>query len=122
MEQQEEYLKYIRKQYRMTKLLVLLSAGVFLVLLFSALVLVPRASHTLQQADEVLTDLAQVTEELEQADLPGLVDHMDTLILESGEGVQEALEKVNSMDIDTLNDAIRDLQAIVEPLARFFGR
>lgn len=119
---QETYMSYIKKQYRLTRLIAVMVTGIFLIVLLSAVMLVPKAAATLDKADETLSKLDEVTEGLSQADLPGLIKHMDELLAESGEGLQEALEKVNSMDIETLNDAIGDLQAIVEPLARFFGR
>jgi hypothetical protein len=36
--------------------------------------------------------------------------------------VEEALDKLNGIDLDTLNRAIADLAAVVEPLANFFNR
>ena len=34
---------------------------------------------------------------------------------------EEALEKVNQFDIETLNGAIKDLSEVVEPMAKFFN-
>ncbi len=119
---QETYMNYIKKQYRLTKLIAVMVTGIFLVVFLGAVCLVPKAAATLERADETLTKLDEITEGLAGADLPGLVKHMDELLVESGEGLEEALVKVNSMDIEKLNEAIGDLQAIVEPLARFFGR
>ena len=36
----------------------------------------------------------------------------------SEKGVEQALEKINAMDIDTLNQAIQALHDVVEPLAK----
>ncbi len=120
--EQETSINYMKKQYRLMKLIAVMVGGIFLTTALSAAVLVPKASNALEQADDVLGDLAEVTRGLREADLPGLVSDMDGLVSESGKGIQEALEKLNSVDIDKLNEAIGDLQAIVEPLARFFGR
>ena len=35
--------------------------------------------------------------------------------------VTDALENLNKLDIETLNQSIADLGAIVEPMARLFG-
>lgn len=120
--EQESGINYMKKQYRLTKLIAVMVAGIFLTVVLSAAALVPKAYSALEQADHVLAELAEVTGGLREADLPGLVSDMDGLLSESGRGIQEALEKLNSVDIDKLNEAIGDLQAIIEPLARLFGR
>ena len=76
------------------------------------------------QAETVLTNLETVTEELAAADLAGVVEDVDALVVTSQEGLLEALTKVNSIDIDTLNTALEHLAKIVERLERvssFFG-
>lgn len=119
---QEQYIKYAKKQCGLLRLIAGLVAGIFLVTAVSAVYLIPRANGIFVQAEEVLGNLASVTAELEEADLPGLISNLDGLITESGDGIREAMESLNEVDIDTLNEAIGDLQAIVEPLARLFGR
>ena len=48
--------------------------------------------------------------------------NLDRLVSSSEKGVQEALEQINSVDIDTLNQAISDLSDVISPLAKFFGK
>ena len=43
-------------------------------------------------------------------------------VLAAQRDMEEALKAIESIDIETLNKAIADLSAIVEPLARLFGR
>ena len=77
------------------------------------------------QAETVLTNLETVSDELAAADLEGLVTDVDTLVTASQEGVESAIEKLNTIDIQTLNKAIKDLADLVEPLARvanIFGK
>jgi len=77
------------------------------------------------QAESVLTNLETVTQELAAADLEGLVTDVDGLVSVSQAGVENAVEKMNAIDIETLNKAIEDLAKIVEPLAKvssLFGR
>ena len=69
------------------------------------------------QAERVMTNLETVTEELAAADLEGLVTDVDDLVSVSQGGVEEALEKLNAIDLETLNKAIEDLSKIVGPLA-----
>lgn len=70
------------------------------------------------QAESVMTNLETVTEDLAAADLESLVTGVDTLVTSSQKGVQGALEKINSIDIDSLNRAIQDLAEIIEPMAK----
>lgn len=120
--EQEQYVKYMKKQCNLLRIIAAMVAGIFLVVLISAVQLVPKAADTIAQAEEVLGNLARVTEDLSDADLPGLIDNLNGLVTESGAGIQEAMETLGAVDIETLNEAIGDLQAIVEPLARLFGR
>lgn len=73
------------------------------------------------QAESVLTNLETVTEELAAADLEGLVTDVNGLVSTSQTGVEQALEKLNGVDMDTLNKAIEDLAKVVEPLASIAG-
>lgn len=70
------------------------------------------------KADTVLTNLETVTQELAAADLESLVTDVSGLVSTSQEGVENTLEKLESLDFDTLNKAIGDLAKIVEPLAK----
>ena len=119
---QEQSINYAKKQYNVLRLIAVFVVGIFLITTVCAVCLIPRANRIMEQAEEVLGDLASVTEELEEADLPGLIKNLDGLIVESGDGIREAMESLGAVDIESLNEAIGDLKAIVEPLGRLFGR
>lgn len=91
--------------------------GVFL-LVFN---LVPQFQALSGQIEVVLGNLESVTTELSQVDLAGMVSNVDTLVTTSQTGVEDAMAKINGIDFETLNAAITDLAAVVEPLAKFFG-
>ena len=71
-----------------------------------------------QEADAVMADLAVVAEALAAADLKSIVDNINTLAAESQGAVAEAMQKLDTIDIETLNKAIQDLSDVVEPLAK----
>lgn len=63
------------------------------------------------------------------ADLPELSRSIDALVSSSRTAVNNAndaasaaLEKIEALEIEKLNDAISDLSSIVKPLARLLGR
>lgn len=70
------------------------------------------------QAESVLTNLETVTDELAKADLEGLVTDVDALVSTSHQGLEGAMEKLESIDMDKLNRAIEDLAKVIEPLAK----
>ena len=73
------------------------------------------------QAETVLTNLETVTEELAAADLESLVTNVNGLVATSQTGVEQAVDKLNAVDMETLNKAIEDLAKVVEPLAKLAG-
>ena len=114
--------RYAKKQYTMSKISAGACVCVLLIVIFCAAVLLPQVLHTLEQMNAVMTELETVSSDLAQADLSGMLEHVDSLAQTSEEGMAEALEKISALDIESLNEAIRDLQAVVEPMARLFGR
>lgn len=116
-----------RQQVRAARLqcfFSVLAAVCCLLLLLTVAKLVPDIKALSQeigsiaaQAETVLTNLETVTQELAEADLEGLVTDVDGLVSVSQSGVEEAVEKLNAIDLETLNQAIEDLAKIVGVLA-----
>ena len=76
------------------------------------------------QAETIMDNMETVTQALADADLGTMVENVNTLAAESQTVVSDAMEKLDTIDIDTLNKAIQDLSDVVEPLAKvskFFG-
>ena len=80
--------------------------------------IVNQVTGIADQAVIVLDHLETVTNELAQVDLNSMIADVDELVGSSQSAVEDALGKINTIDIDTLNQAIKDLAAVVEPLAR----
>ena len=127
-----------KQQLKMAKLQCILSAGAAVccgLVLIAAISLVPRflslveTTETLAaRANTVLADLETVTSDLAEADLEEMVGNVNGLVDQSREGVavakegvELAVDKINAIDIDTLNQAIKDFSDVVEPLAKFFN-
>ena len=120
-----------RQQLRYAKLqsaLLVLTALCFLVLVVLVARLAPQlqsfateAHGLLAQAETVLANLEQVSGELTEVEFVKMIDDVDALVTSSQAGLEEALEKVNSIDLETLNEAIDGLSKVVEPLAKLFN-
>ncbi len=88
---------------------VLLCTSVYLFLMISKLKpeldsLIAQSSTVMGKMETVLTQLDEITGQLARADLEGVV------------------EKLNGIDLETLNGSIESLYKIVEPLSRLFSR
>ena len=128
----EQLVASSRKQERYARIqcVCAVAAALFcLLLLISVCRVIPeiqqlaaQVNNLSSQAETVLNNLETVSDALVQADIPGMVDNVSTLVDSSQEGVQQALEKVNAIDIDTLNKAIENLTTIVTPLANIVNK
>lgn len=139
MENNQELLarleKHTRQQLLFTKILCVLCALVVvctLVLMFSitgaanqlmALAqplqeLTGQVQDLAIEAETVMADLGVVAEALAAADLGSIVENVNILAADSQSAVADAMQKLDAIDIETMNKAIRDLAAVVEPLAK----
>ena len=84
--------------------------------------LMPQVDGLLSQLETVLTDLEQTAHQLAALDLEAMVSNVDSLAVYAQDSLQQTMDKLNTIDFETLNQAIRDLAKVIEPLANFFGR
>jgi len=97
-------------------------------LLVIGVTVLPKLQTVAQQTDIVLSNLNSVTSELAEVDLTGMIDqisslvtNVDGLVSTSQEGVETTLQKINQIDFEALNKAIKDLSDVIEPIADFFN-
>lgn len=124
--------KSSRQQVRWSRLqclFALIGAVCCGAMLLAVLTVIPQVremteqiQHLASQAETVLTNLETLTSELAEMDLESMISNVDSLVADSQDGVKQALDKINELDITTLNQAIADLSAVVKPLADFFSR
>lgn len=115
--------RYARLQFIFT---VVMTAALAALLIIGAQVF-PQLQEAVAQAETVLSNLESVTTELANADLTGMVENIDALVGNVDElvstsetGVTQAVQKINAINFDALNDAIKDLSDVIEPIAKFF--
>ena len=80
--------------------------------------LLPQIHTVVTQMQTVLGNLEVVTEELAAVDMANMVTNVDALVTEGQQSLQLTMEKLNSVDFETLNKAIEDLAAVIEPLSK----
>ena len=115
------------------------------VIAVAACILVPRVITTISNVDKTLIEvndkLSKVEETFDQVnsamaevettvvqardslgEIDVMVGNVNNLVETNTEGLTETVEKINAIDFESLNDSIADLNAVIEPLSRLFGR
>ncbi len=122
IETEEERKRYARKQFYMLAVMAACTVAVFFLVFLAYVSLVPKLKTSAEEIETATKELRVISRQLSEADLAGLVKHVDQMAVTSEEGVKEALEKIESIDIDELNHAIKSLSDVVSPLAKLMGR
>ena len=119
-EQNRQQTASLKKQLFVTRILAAAGCVLAAAVIAVFLLIVPPMLQIISQGQETLveaTDTLQTAQET-LTDIQTLFDENG----QSSEALSQATEKLNRMDIESLNSAIRDLGAVVEPLAEFFGK
>lgn len=116
-ESNRQQAKYAKWQCMLSVAAAVCCVGLFVLVC----TLMPQVRELTGQMESVLTNLEIVTDQLAGMDLGSMVKNVDELVTTSQAGVKETMDKLNTIDFDTLNKAIDDLAAVVQPLAKFFG-
>ncbi len=128
----KQYTEYEKKMLRLSRIRTLLSLLMVAALALVALFLVSAASQLnriLTQAESTFVQLNVIATDINDANLPEMFQEINVLV-EQGQtaassaatGVEEAVNTLDELDIETLNKSIADLHAVIEPLSRFFQR
>ena len=86
---------------------------------------IQAASATISELDlgPVLVEIKGLLQNVDGllTNVDTLVADVDTLVTTTLDGLEDTLAEIEKVDFDTLNKAIKDLAAVVEPLAKFFS-
>lgn len=111
---------YAKKQYNMSRITAVCTTVAMLVVLISALMIVPRIAGSLTQVESAVSELESVAKTLGD-EVPALLESTTELIGDENSGLVQAVGNFNKFDIETLNEAINELKMAVEPFAKLFG-
>lgn len=96
------------------------------VVFFTAATLTPKVNTTLENADLVMEQLTQLSGQLQEADIPAILENLNKTLTQSRASladVSKAVDSLSSIDFAGLNGAILDLQKVLRnPLGSLFGR
>lgn len=113
---------YMRCQFLMTMIMAICCVGVLAAVILAYQNIVPTAQDALLAIGNVTKDLGEISAQLTEADLGSLVEHVDQMAVTSEEGIKQALEQINAINIEELNQAIAALYEVISPLAKLMGR
>lgn len=119
-EQKQEM--YMRRQFLMTMIMAICCVGVLAAVILAYQNIVPTAQDALLAIGNVTKDLGEISAQLTEADLGSLVEHVDQMAVTSEEGIKQALEQINAINIEELNQAIAALYEVISPMAKLMGR
>lgn len=113
--------KYSKGTYYFTMVIAGCSVLTFLILLICALVIVPKAVRLIGTAQTTLDNMQEVSEQLTTLKLSETIQSIDESTANAMSDVSEAMNQINSLDVDSLNESIRDLKESVESFNKLFS-
>lgn len=137
MEEKKEMLELMRKMEESSRKQLLYTriqciAAVVAVVCFAGIFflirdLLPQVSAIMAdipglvtQLESVLGNLEVVTSDLATVDFETMVTGINSLVSAGQVSLEETVAKLNAIDFESLNKAIGNLSAVVEPMAKFF--
>lgn len=109
--------KYARLQCLFTIVAAVCCVSLFVLVYIK----MPAMQEVAVKMETVLENLETVTDQMVDMDLETMVKNVDDLVVTSQAGVEQAMDQLNAIDFNTLNQAIDDLADVVDPLAKFFN-
>ena len=122
----QKLLEVEKKQFSMLRIMMIANVVLAACIVLALLVMLPKMMSVATNADQALEEVntlagnAQKTlENIDRTveDANTTVNSAGKILEENAEGMEQALENINGIDFESLNQAIKDLQQSVEPLA-----
>ena len=126
MENRELLIELVRTQRRDTFLehiSAIANLAFLLIMILVLVILVPKAVRTLREVDRTVQEVNTLAKEAQES-LDGIdvmVSNVDSMVVENTDAVTTALEQINKVDYQKLNEAITNLNATVKPLSEMMN-
>lgn len=111
-------LRYQKLSFVMSTLSCIFMAAVLAVVIGLCVYVVPKVNTIYNSTMVTLANMEKITADLNEADLGGTVGNINDLTVQATGDLHKAMDKLNEVDLKTLNDSIQSLHDIVEPLAK----
>lgn len=113
----DEKLELARKQTFYQKITMIACIVTAVVALTAFVLLVPKSLTVMNEAQSTMAQVSSMSSEAQGMfeDLNSISSSLSSFVDSDGSG-----NALNDLDVEALNDSIRKLQSIVEPLAKLF--
>ena len=118
---EKKQLKYQKLSFLMALFSCLFTAAMLVILIIVIQAIMPKVDTIYNSTMVSLNNLETLTEDLKAANLSGTVGNINTLTVQATGDLGTTMEKLNDIDLEGLNEAIKNLNATVKPMADFFG-
>ncbi len=109
-----------------TMITAVCSVAMFLILLIVAVAVVPKALKLMGTAQTAVENIEEVSNELSEKvmalELADAIKNIEETTTQAMTDVSESMEKIQSLDVDTLNESIQDLKKTTDAFKKLFGR
>lgn len=126
---EEQQAKLLKKMRRMDMIRTIACVLVAVAAVGMAVILMPRLTNLLDQANAALTELTAVTEELNKIDFEGMSEGINTLtavgaesIVAAADEMTETMHNMQQIDFGALAEGIENFNAVSSGFAKLFGR
>lgn len=117
-----ELLKYQKRGF-ILKLIISICLGLMLLVIsIAVIILVPKAVRLMNTAQRTIDNMETVSEELVALELAEAVKDIESNTAQAMSDVSGAMEQVEKLDVDTLNQSIQELKESTERLNNLFGK
>lgn len=81
----------------------------------------PQINSVISQMQIILNNLETTTAQLSVMDFTGMVSDVEALVATAQSGLEDTMDKLSTIDFQTLNKAIDDLAKVVEPMSKLMN-
>ncbi len=104
------------------KLIIAISSTMtFIVILTAVIILVPKVVRLMNTAQRTIDNMETVSEELKALELAEAIKTIEDDTAQAMSDVSGAMEQIEKLDVQTLNESIQELKESTEKFSNLFG-
>ncbi|MBQ9941908.1 MAG: hypothetical protein IJP03_02755 [Christensenellaceae bacterium] len=115
---QPSYAAVLQKQLRIMRAIAILCGAGMLVLTLFLIGFAPRLAAALETAQTAAGELSAVTDTLSDPKLSKAISDFSELLSENQTVFEDAGQDLSKLDIQGLNESIKDLKTVLSPIAQ----
>ena len=114
--------KYEKTGFILRLIVAVCSFLSLLTILIVAIVVVPKAVNLISTAQRTLDNLETVSEDLKALELAEAIKNIEDDTAQAMSDVSNAMDQIEKLDVDSLNQSIQELKDSTEKFSSLFGK